>query len=297
MKLDYLTTLQAVIRHGSFAAAAARTHLTPSAVSQRMQQLERWFGRPLFDRSLREVRPNGFALEVAATVVDALDGLEALREKRVTTVSGRVRIGALTSVQISVLPQCLAHLRARQPTLEVEVRTDSSQALIAQLRAGEIDAAIVVRPATEARDCLWLPLRRESFALVVPAGAAETTVRRAAQAMPWIRYNMASRSGQLASRFVRAQAPGIRPMLDVTAAYVIVAMVAVGLGFSVMPQVPTALLRAFGAHQAPLDRLLAPRQIVLVQRVADRGDRRIESVLDSIREAYESDARRPSPLA
>ena len=47
--LDYdaLATLTAVIQTGSFEQAARRLHVTPSAVSQRIRQLEQRLGAPL----------------------------------------------------------------------------------------------------------------------------------------------------------------------------------------------------------------------------------------------------------
>jgi DNA-binding transcriptional LysR family regulator len=133
LKLEYLSTLRAVIQCGSFAAAAAQSHLTPSGVSQRMQQLESYFGRPLFSRSGRNAKPTALALEVAGLVGGVLDGLEALRERRQTAVMGRVRIGAVISAQLSMMPACLKRLRMRHPTLEVDLQTGSSQALLAAL--------------------------------------------------------------------------------------------------------------------------------------------------------------------
>lgn len=287
MKLDYLTTLRAVIRTGSFAAAASQSNLTPSAVSQRMQQLESYFGRPLFDRSTREARATPLAHAVAATVVDALDGLEALRDRRTVEVSGQVRLGAIYSAQLSIVPACLLRLRQRHPTLEVSLLTGSSEDLVAATRAARIDAAIVVRASRDSRGIRWLDLQKESFVLLVPATTHESTLKRVAQSLPWIRYNHSSTSGQTAARHVRSQVPGLKPTLDVQTASVIVGMVAAGLGFSVMPQVPQALLRVYGVHQIRLDRAIPQRQIGLALRSADQDNRRVQALADSIHEAHE----------
>src|SRR5262245_39818763 len=119
MKLSFLTTFRAVLQKGSFAAAAAEIGLTPSAVSQQMQQLEAYFGQPLFDRSLRVVRPTPFAREVMAAVDGAVASLDGLRARRTPLVTGKVRLGVINSVQVSVLPQCLLALRKKYPQLEV----------------------------------------------------------------------------------------------------------------------------------------------------------------------------------
>ena len=53
MSLRALRTLQAIARHGSFAAAGKAVGLTQSAVSLQVKALEEEFGAPLFDRSRR----------------------------------------------------------------------------------------------------------------------------------------------------------------------------------------------------------------------------------------------------
>ena len=53
MSLRALRTLQAIARHGSFAAAGKAVGLTQSAVSLQVKVLEEEFGAPLFDRSRR----------------------------------------------------------------------------------------------------------------------------------------------------------------------------------------------------------------------------------------------------
>ena len=56
MKRSFFATLEAVLRTGSLAGAAREMHVTPSAVSMQMKQLEADFGQPLFDRAGLSVR-------------------------------------------------------------------------------------------------------------------------------------------------------------------------------------------------------------------------------------------------
>lgn len=146
MKLEALNTLTAVLRHGSFAAASEFVHLTPSAVSLHIKQLEKYFGQPLFDRSARQVRPTAFAQELAHTVKRALGEIEAMRRPAGRTVSGRIRLGTIESVQMDALPAVFAALRACAPALTLEFVRGSSASLLQELKAGRIDLAVVVRP-------------------------------------------------------------------------------------------------------------------------------------------------------
>src|ERR1041384_4327449 len=53
----HLQTVAAVAETGSLTAAAKRLHLTLSAVSHQLRELEALFGAPLFDRKARPIKP------------------------------------------------------------------------------------------------------------------------------------------------------------------------------------------------------------------------------------------------
>lgn len=109
MKIESFRTLNAVLRGGSFAAGAADMNLSPSAVSLQMKQMEQYFGQPLFDRSALQVRPNAFAAEVDAVLQDALARLDELRRRSTPAVEGRVRLGTIEPLQVTLLPRCCAN--------------------------------------------------------------------------------------------------------------------------------------------------------------------------------------------
>ncbi|WP_420223559.1 LysR family transcriptional regulator [Pigmentiphaga litoralis] len=146
MKVEFLHTLCAVIRRGTFAAAAEEVHVTPGAVSQHIKYLEQHFGQLLFDRSARRAHPTPFALELAQTVQGTLDALESLRTRDETDVSGRTRLGTIDTVQATLLPGALKWLRDQYPKLDVELARGRSDHLLGELNAGTLDAAVVVRP-------------------------------------------------------------------------------------------------------------------------------------------------------
>src|SRR5262245_46115209 len=115
MNVAMLKTLTAIVDRGSFAAAAQEVGCTPSAVSLQVKQLEVWFGQLLFDRSARTVTATPFALEAAAVAREVSARLEALRQRPATTVAGRVRLGAIATVQTGLLPAALRTVRDRHP--------------------------------------------------------------------------------------------------------------------------------------------------------------------------------------
>ena len=107
MKFEFMMTLNSVLRHGSFANAADDVGLTASAVSLQMKRLEEYLGQPLFDRSGRSVRPTPLAVELAENVRGALDAMEEARTRHAAALTGRVVIGAIRSLQPTMIPLVL----------------------------------------------------------------------------------------------------------------------------------------------------------------------------------------------
>jgi DNA-binding transcriptional LysR family regulator len=287
MNVAMLGTLAAIVDRGSFAAAAREVGCTPSAVSLQVKQLEAWFGRILFDRSARTVKPTPFALEAAALARDIAARLDALRTRPAVTVAGRVRLGAIATVQTSSLPQALRSLRDRHPALEIEVSLDDSDALLAQLKAGRIDAAVLVRPTSGGSSRLaWHDLVRQPFVLLVPPGVPTATPRELLLRFDLIRYDTALTGGRVAARYVRQAFPGARRGMEVRSIDAIVAMVSSGLGVSIVPQPRKALLDAHRVREVALGRGAPNRQISLVHRRADTGNRNIDAIGSAFAAAF-----------
>jgi DNA-binding transcriptional LysR family regulator len=282
VKLEALNTLIAVLRHGSFAAAAEFVHLTPSAVSVQVRQLEEYFGQPLFDRSARQVRPTPFAQQLALTVRNALGEIEDMRSLAHGKVSGRIRLGTIESVQMGAFPAAYAALRAAAPSLALHFTRGSTVDLLDALKAGRIDVAVVVRPLSGGSSRLhWTTLRREPFVMVVPAQAHGSKPQEFFKTYDWIRLDRGLSAGRVASRYVEKTMPDARRAIDMPSIEGIVAMVGAGLGVSVVPKLRSELLRGYNVREIALSDARMSREIALACRGADAEDRRQLAVRDA----------------
>ena len=149
MDLDQLRALLAVVDHGTFDAAAAALHLTPSAVSQRIKALEATAGAVLLQRS-RPVRPTerGLALlRAARQLVHLAD--EALADLRSAEPSpgGRLRVPVVVNAD-SIATWFAAALVeiGRGDVVDLEVRRDDEHVTADLLRTGEVMAAVTTEP-------------------------------------------------------------------------------------------------------------------------------------------------------
>ena len=290
MKLASLQTLLAVVSRGSLVTAAADRGITPSAVSLQMKQLESWFGRPLFDRSGRTLRATPLALEIAAAASKALSDLQRFRAQPLPSVAGVLRLGAIPSVQTSALPVAIRVAQTTHRDLEIRLTLAISAPLLAALNAGRIDAAVVVRPKGGGSSRLaWHDLVREAFVLVAPTSAELRTPQQLLRERPWIRYDVSLTGGRTAAQYVQRVCPGLRHAFEVADTDAIVAMVAEGLGVSVIPRPRPAIRNGHAIREVSLGPRGPVRLISLTCRRADADDRRIAAIHEAFLYAYRSE--------
>ena len=124
----------------NFAAAAEAVHLTPSAVSRRIQSLEHELGTPLFKRFNRRVELTAAGarfLEAAGHAIELiLEESTALRPHR---ENGVLRLSVLQSLASTWLLPRLAAFRRQRPDIELSIETSAG---LVDLAAREFDAAI-----------------------------------------------------------------------------------------------------------------------------------------------------------
>ena len=110
IKLDMLRTFRVVAEKGTLSAASDALGRTASAISMTLSQLEEDVGAPLFetDRKNRLTPLGLLVLEESGRATDAFQrSTDAIRRHALST-AGTVRIVAVPSATITVLPQAIA---------------------------------------------------------------------------------------------------------------------------------------------------------------------------------------------
>lgn len=283
MKIEMFDTLDAVLRGGSLAAAASETHLTASAVSMQMKQLEAYLGLPLFDRSGHAIRPTALAHEVATALRPGLQQLQSLRRRDVTAIEGVVRLGIIESLMPTLLPGTLSALRARYPRLELRPTRGRSSGLTDAVKRGDLDAAVVAEPEGGGSVRMhWRPLMRSEMRLIAPPDARETSVPALFKQYEWIRYDRQTISGQLAARYVGSQVRTGRGAMELDSVPAIVAMVSAGLGIALVHLVDSGFCQSYPVRFVRLGRAAPAVQMSMVSRKADADSRPLRAVGDAM---------------
>ncbi|MNH49884.1 HTH-type transcriptional regulator GltC [compost metagenome] len=287
MKFEFLMTLNSVLRHGSFASAADDMGLTPSAVSLQMKRLEEYVGQPLFDRSGRTVRPTPLASDLAESIRTALDAVEEARTRHSAALSGRVVIGAIRSLQPTMIPLVLQEIGGRHPGLAVRVIQGDSSELLDHLKAGRLDGAALIRPTSGGSSRLdWQDLERQPFVFVAPPDSTETTAEALIARYDWIQFDTSLTSGRTAASHLHRLSPGTRPRFELESIEAVLAMVSAGLGVSIIPRLPVAPTARAPVRQIPLGVSTPTRQIAFVCRSGDADNRRVRAIRDAFANGY-----------
>lgn len=233
-----LKTLIAVAQEGTFAAAGNKIGLTQAAVSAQMKRLEEALGIALFERKGRaailtqrgqETLKQAHALlTLYSTLGDTTAGQPA---------NQRVNIGAIASIQRSLLPDVLARFHHLYRECRTRVVPGLSMQLVNQVDAGELDMAVIIRPPFSLHsDLRWTPLAHEPFRLIVPHHIDGDQWQELITQQPFVRYDRASFGGRQVDRFLRDNHCNIREVCEVDELEAIVKLVAQGVGVALVPQ-------------------------------------------------------------
>jgi LysR family hydrogen peroxide-inducible transcriptional activator len=145
-QLHYLKLLA---EHGSFGRAAEAAHVTQPTLSAGIQELERTLGGPVVDRARSGVILTAMgevALAKAHTILNEAEELVEAAKNAGQPLTGRFRLGVIPTIAPFLLPRALPLLRAQFPKLRLFLREDLTQRLIAALKAGQLDAALIALP-------------------------------------------------------------------------------------------------------------------------------------------------------
>jgi LysR family hydrogen peroxide-inducible transcriptional activator len=147
--LRQLQYLKLLVEHGGFGKAAEAAHVTQPTLSAGIQELEKILGAPVVDRArsgLILTAVGEAALAKARIILNEAEELVQAARSSGQPLTGRFRLGVIPTVAPFLLPRALPLLKARFPQLRLYLREDLTQRLIAALKAGALDAALIALP-------------------------------------------------------------------------------------------------------------------------------------------------------
>lgn len=169
METDLLRTFTAVVRSGSFTAAARELGYVQSTVTGHLQVLERRFGTRLLDRLPTGAIPT----EAGNRLMPFAERLLELETQMTAEVAigdghpvGRVRLAAPESLCAYRLPALFSQVRAAAPAVRLSLAPAGTAVALAAVRNGTAEAALLLEPELAAADLRLEPLGLEELSLL-----------------------------------------------------------------------------------------------------------------------------------
>lgn len=180
INLRHLRAIHAVHATGSFARAADRLGVVPSALTEIVRQLEESAGAALFDRRMRPPQFTPLGLEFLQATAPALlaldDALEELRDSAALG-RGRLQLGASPSTIKDLIAPALEVFRKAHPNIALSLQDGPAEDLAHRVISGALDLA-VAGYAGHSPQLERIELDRDPVGLAVPKGHALTRLRR-----------------------------------------------------------------------------------------------------------------------
>ncbi|MGW0806582.1 LysR family transcriptional regulator [Nonomuraea sp. NPDC002799] len=238
MTFTQLRILRAVARMGNMTRAAQELNTTQSAVSHALRSLEGELGVTLFVRGNHGVSLTAAGRAVCHRANLILTQLEALEQEAAAARGqdgGSLRVGVIPSANARLLPGILRAYGAAHPRVRLTVIEGSDQEVVEWLQTGAADVGTV---SSAAPGLVTAPLARDRLLAVLPSGH-DLSVEAAVPVTELARHPFIMSTGgcePLITALAGAAGVRLRCHYRVRDTGSILAMVAEGLGVSIMPE-------------------------------------------------------------
>ncbi len=167
--LNLLLVLATVLEEGSATRAAARLHVTQSAVSNALARLRRVFDDPLLVRGPGGLVPTPRALAIAPRLAGAMETLRGVVHGETfdpRTTTRRFTIACTDLVAALLVPELGARLRAKMPLASLRIVTIEHMMARDGLATGDVDLLVGV-PPTVPTGCIAEPVYDDTLVCIV----------------------------------------------------------------------------------------------------------------------------------
>lgn len=239
MNIEYCRLFLKTVKLGSFTAAAEQSGYTQSALSHIISGLEKEFGFALFTRSKSGVSLTQDGERMLPFIRDAVArsdiALQAASEIK-GLKSGKVRVGAFSSIAICRLPAIIREFNAAYPNIELDVRVDTYRVIEEWLANDEVDCCFISDASLKETD--FIPLMEDRLLALVPDEhpilASDKLTAECIEKMDFIVPGEGSNYD--IGRYFKST--GIKPKVRfaVSDDYAAAAMVKQGLGITILPE-------------------------------------------------------------
>jgi LysR family transcriptional regulator for metE and metH len=169
LEVRHLQLVAAIVAEGSVTGAGEVLHLTQSALSHQLLDLEERLGTPLFHRSRKQMTPTDAGQRLLAVARDVLARLaDTEHELRLFAANrrGSIRLTTECYTVYHWLPTVMKQFAREYPAVDLRIEVDATDSPFEALAAGKLDVAFVTSDVAP-RGIEMEPLFRDEMKVVV----------------------------------------------------------------------------------------------------------------------------------
>lgn len=250
-----LTLFELVAQKASFTVAATVAGLTQSAISRRVDGMEKKLGVRLFERTTRSVRLTAAGEELYARSRPLLAStgeiLRAFQESQGLRPP-ILRVGVSRSIGLSYLPGYFFAFRKKHPKVLLRVAQQTSREILREIEESALDVGLVAAPRALARS-LEVPHRfKDDFVLILPPSSTAmrmsapldlAAARALTEGRDWLLIDPRGTTGAGLRNWLAEKAWPVEPAMELDSFDTILNLVSLGVGVSLVPNRVLALYR------------------------------------------------------
>lgn len=271
-EIRHIRAFLAVAKHSNFTRAAQELHVSQSALTVQIQQLEETLGVKLFDRNKRRVALTDAGRQVLAPLQRIVIDSEAIvsQTREITGLRrGIVSIALLPSVASGILAEVISRFTAAHPGVLIKINDVVANRVIEQVRNDDVDFGIGIMTRPD-RDIVTSLLFTDRLFAFLPARHPLSS--RSAVSLsqlsehPLVLTAMDSSVRTLLEDAMQKSSLHAIPAFEVNYMSTSLSLVRAGFGVGVLPEYADTMGSASRIIKLPITRPAITRRIQIIRR-------------------------------
>jgi len=242
MQIDSLKVFCDLVETESFTKAAQINHVTQSAVSQQMSNLERLFKSLLIERSkkhFRLTREGQVLYDYSKQILQTYAELDSRLQELKDIISGTIRVATIYSIGLHDLPPYIKKFMQSYPTVNVHVEYRQANEVYEDVVSNVVDLGLIAYPIKDAKLEI-VPLRKEPLVLIChpqhPFTKHKSIRLKALAGQKIISFEPDTPTRKALDKILRSHGVDVRHVMEFDNVETVKRAVEIDAGISIVPQ-------------------------------------------------------------
>ena len=287
--LRHIRAFLAAARTKNFTRAARQSHISQSAFTVQIRQLEDALGVSLFDRSKRRVSLTAAGGELLAPLERLVIDAEAIvgQTRQLTELRrGIVSMAVLPSVAAEVLPGIIQSFVQLYPGIVVQIKDVVAEKIMEMVRREEVEFGIGIRMAQD-RDTVATPLLVDRLCAFVPTSHVlakrDSVTLKELASVPLILTGKDSSVREIVERALKQERLILTLAYEANYMATAIGMARAGLGIAVLPEFACGFGNGADVRRVAISKPVLSRHIEIIERKDRTQSPAVRKMVETIR--------------